>query len=117
MPRKRRARTALPWCRDNTAGLIYFVSVATIPDYPIKIGFCAAAMVKRLCELQVGNPNTLIVLTTHPATYAQEQATHAMLAEHCLSGEWFARHDKVLSVLESAQRGSLGELFATAVAA
>lgn len=117
LPRRRRTPSVPPWCRDNTAGLVYFVSATDHADYPIKVGFCAGNIEKRLCELQVGNPHRLLVLASHPATYAQEQAIHARLARHQLSGEWFERSHLVLSALDAAQGGSLIEWLDAKVAA
>lgn len=96
-----------PWARSRASGLIYFVSSAEQESYPIKIGFCASDMDKRLCELQIGNPFALAVLATTPATYAQEQGLHKSLSASRLVGEWFRRSAEVENALADALAGNL----------
>lgn len=103
---KPRKQAPPPWARSETEGLIYFVS-ATDDEYQIKIGFCAGDMSKRLAELQIGNPVLLVILATHPGTYAQEQAVHAKLANVRMIGEWFERSDGVMLALQAARGGVL----------
>lgn len=105
-PKPRKTAVA-PWARSKTMGLIYFVSCEETDNYPIKIGFCAGSIEKRLCELQVGNPHPLEVLATTAGTFAQEQGLHLALAAHRVCGEWFRRCEPVERVLGAAMNGQL----------
>ncbi len=103
----KRPRPEPLWARSKLVGIVYFVSKEGDDNYPIKIGFCAGGLEKRLSELQVGNPYRLKVLATVEATYGQEQAMHQALAEHRVSGEWFMRHPDMMCALAEAVEGRI----------
>lgn len=102
-----RKRVAAPWGRSRQVGVIYFVSAVGMDLYPIKIGFCASSLEKRIGELQIGSPYELELLASNPGSFAEEQAAHAKLSEHRLCGEWFKRSMDVLHALYAARKGEL----------
>lgn len=105
-PKPRTPATA-PWARSETMGLIYFISCEELANYPVKIGFCAGELGKRLGELQVGNPHPLEVLATVYGSYRQEQSLHGVLADDRIGGEWFRRSPTLERLLGAALIGTL----------
>jgi hypothetical protein len=80
--------------------LIYFVTAADEPGYPIKIGWAAGSVSSRLSTLQIGNPHRLICLGTVSGTVSVEREIHQRFAEHHLRGEWFTRTPELLRFIQ-----------------
>jgi hypothetical protein len=72
---------------------------------PIKIGI-TTDIIPRLSDLQVGQPEKLVVRAVVRAPASAERVVHQALVAHALSGEWFAPHDDVIRMIES-----FGEMF------
>jgi hypothetical protein len=82
-----------------TTGFIYFIS-ADYPRFPIKIGFTQRNNLLRSKGLQTGNPYRLMVLATMPGGYSDERRLHRQFAAQRLEGEWFARSDDLMELIE-----------------
>ena len=99
--------------RHHRAGTVYFLSKDGCAEYPIKIGFCAGSLERRLIDIQTGNPHRLALLASFAANYPTEQKLLERLKEHRLEGEWFQRSALVLEALGAAQAGKLGAWIAS----
>ncbi len=93
--------------RNARDGVLYFVSKRGCNEYPIKIGFCASKLDRRVIDLQTGNPEPLEILVQCPATFGNEQVVHMRLADARIVGEWFRRDADVLAALEAARAGAI----------
>lgn len=63
----------------------------------VKIGRSDNPM-KRVGELQTGNPNPLSLLSCFAAEPSVEQTIHKHLEKYSLNGEWFADCDEVMDI-------------------
>jgi len=63
----------------------------------VKIGRSDNPM-KRVGELQTGNPNTLSLLSCFAAEPSVEQIIHKHLEDYSLNGEWFTDCDEVMDI-------------------
>ena len=64
-----------------------------------KIGFSNDPL-KRLAELQVGNPSSIELVGTIPGTFLEERRLHTLFKGKRIRGEWFALSDEdVQSIL------------------
>lgn len=68
---------------------VYVVGVST---NPVKIGH-ASDVASRLCSLQIGCPDELVIHKAIPVIYGYaeiiERASHKLLSEHRRRGEWY----------------------------
>jgi hypothetical protein len=71
-------------------------------DGPIKIGFTSDDPMRRLAQLQTGNPATLKLLGAIRGSSAREKEFHAALSQWRLQGEWFEAHPTVLAAINDA---------------
>lgn len=67
--------------------MIYFVQLGT--DGPIKIGYAATSVTRRLASLQSAQPHRLRLLKRTDGSMQDERALHAKFAAFRLRGEWF----------------------------
>lgn len=81
--------------------MVYFIEDKS--SRAIKIGV-ANDPAARLAELQVGNPDRLVLLGAIPGGYADEMKLHERFADHRCGGEWFRDHPSI--------RAAIGELIA-----
>ena len=75
---------------------VYFIG--GIARGPIKIGTSACPEL-RLKTLQTGYPYRLAVLASFAGGEEEEEATHQLLVEHKLEGEWFRRSAEILQFI------------------
>lgn len=72
--------------RRRRGEVVYFVQMGATG--PIKIG-TAVDMALRLSNLQVGNPEVLILIGTMSGGPIEERRLHDRFARHRIRGEWF----------------------------
>lgn len=77
---------------------IYFIQTAS---GPIKIGLAKKSPVARMAELQVGNHERLILLTSFVGTSDNELELHKRFAHLNVRGEWFLPAPELLSYIIS----------------
>ena len=78
--------------------VIYFFQDSVTNE--IKIGW-AANWLRRIRELQPGNPHPLIVLGTMKGNHKQEKLLHRQFRHLWVFGEWFEPADDLLSFIAS----------------
>lgn len=83
-----------------SARLVYFIRAGD----RVKIG-TAAEPLRRLREIQVGNPEVLELLHTMPGKHADERRLHKRFASHRLAGEWFHYADEIQQYVEQLRAG------------
>ena len=66
---------------------VYFIQAGT--SGPVKIG-CAGDAARRLIELQVGHPETLVFLGQLDGGHAVERVIHRKFSHLRIRGEWFS---------------------------
>lgn len=88
-------------------GEVYFISKAGCLEYPIKIGFSLRGTYMRQKNLQVGNPEPLVIIAKAPCHYASEPLLHLILAPARKNGEWFSRLPVVMEALQAASENRL----------
>lgn len=81
---------------------VYFVQAGG-PGRPIKIGY-SGKIRERVTEIQVGCPDEVEVLLTHPGTKADEFALHRQFAKDWFRGEWFLPSEALLTHIEESQK-------------
>jgi len=84
-------------CGVELDGWIYFLGCKE--PRAIKIGFTTKSPIKRLRQLQTGNPSPLILLGWYPGCQAQERDLHAQLRDFRLSGEWFRLDERMSEII------------------
>lgn len=99
--------------RAARSGVLYFVSKVGCDTYPIKVGFCASDVDRRLIDIQTGNPERLEVVAACSATFGNEMLVHQLLAESRISGEWFNRTDAVMAAVNAARSGDISGWIST----
>ncbi len=80
-------------------GLVYFLT-AEAPGFPIKIGFTSKPGQMRSKAVQTGCPYRLIILGTFAGGYRDENKLHRRFASQRLEGEWFARSDELVALID-----------------
>ena len=75
----------------------YIYLISDPKSNAVKIGRSDNPM-KRVAELQTGNPNPLTLLSCFAAEATVEQVIHVHLKQYSLNGEWFANCDEVLDI-------------------
>jgi hypothetical protein len=105
---RRRRATAVA---KPISGFVYFLT-ADFPDFPIKIGFTEKPGDMRSKSLQTGCPYRLIQLAMITGTYSDEKKLHRRFEAQRLEGEWFARSDDLMDLVEGMkdQRAELAAL-------
>lgn len=93
----------LPPPAEPAMGYVYFVT-ADHPDFPIKIGFTQRADATRSKDLQTGCPYPVKVLALFPGTYSDERKLHRQFADQRLQGEWFARSDELIALIDEKRK-------------
>jgi hypothetical protein len=89
--------------RRSQQALVYYVTAAASDDYPIKIGFTALSMSRRLAQFQAGNPNILTCLATEVGSQAVELERHARFRHLHVRGEWFRREPALMAFISTLQ--------------
>jgi len=97
--RQKHPETRLKWLKGDGRGRIYFVQMGRTIG-PIKIGFTRKRVETRMAELQVGNPELLVLLGARLGTKEEEQALHKEFRDLHLRGEWFAFHHSLLEKIQ-----------------
>jgi len=69
---------------------------------PLKIGFTACDVAKRLTQLQTGNPQPLRLVASIPGTKQIERHLHGAFSDLRLTGEWFAADDRIFTAFAAA---------------
>ncbi|TKD50204.1 GIY-YIG nuclease family protein [Sphingomonas baiyangensis] len=77
---------------SEPSGYIYLIACNS--PLSVKIGYTRKDPRIRLQQLQTGCPSRLVLLGWFPGDRADELAYHAELAEHRLTGEWFAVNER-----------------------
>jgi hypothetical protein len=80
-------------------GLVYFLT-AEAPGFPIKIGFTTKPGHMRSKAVQTGCPYRLVIIGTFPGGYRDENKLHRQFASQRLEGEWFARNDDLIALIQ-----------------
>lgn len=83
------------------SALVYYVTAAGSDDYPVKIGFTALSMSKRLRQFQQGNPNALVCLATELGSFELERERHKRFWHLHLRSEWFRRDPLLMDFISS----------------
>lgn len=86
---------------------IYFIQ--PVDGGPIKIGR-ATDPIKRLGELQVGNPYELRITRIVVAPAIQEKRLHQLFADARLQGEWFRPYAQLAAIADALADDGLGDI-------
>lgn len=73
---------------------------------PVKFGF-TVDIDRRIGMLQIGSPLCLELLALDAGTRGNERFIHRALASHRIHGEWFARSDAVMRLVEAMKAKQL----------
>lgn len=76
--------------------MIYFIRAKKF----LKIGY-SKDPIKRISELQTGNPVKLKLIGVLPGTYETEKMIHRVLSKFRVEGEWFKVQGKVESLVHA----------------
>jgi hypothetical protein len=79
----------------GNGGSVYFVACGAY----VKIGF-AEAVPKRLTELQLANPEPLVLIGQVPGGLDRETELHRLFAKWRHRGEWFHLNDETRNLIE-----------------
>jgi len=82
--------------------MIYFITGES-EGYPVKIGYTAKNVHKRLENLQVGNPEKLFVIGTTEGNCVYEGVWHREFSQDWVFGEWFRRTDRLMNAIEESK--------------
>jgi uncharacterized protein YozE (UPF0346 family) len=85
---------------------IYFIQSGT--SGPIKIGYTASSVERRLSNLQTGHPEKLILLVSIEGNRSLEKQLHNQFNNHHLIGEWFHPHSIILSFIDEIKKKEMG---------
>lgn len=80
------------------SGIVYLIG--TIEDGPVKIGFTAVSVERRLQALQIGYPVRLHVLATIEADIIGEKQLHKHLRKFRMMGEWFGPREAIFLAID-----------------
>lgn len=81
---------------------IYFIQSGSAG--PIKIGYTASSVGRRLATLQTAHPEKLTLLAHVAGDRAKEKALHSRFESHRLEGEWFNPDHEILNMIEELNR-------------
>lgn len=81
---------------------IYFIQSGT--SGPIKIGYTASSVERRLSNLQIGHPEKLILLVSIEGNRSLEKQLHNQFNNHHSIGEWFHPHPSILSFIDEIKK-------------
>lgn len=82
---------------------IYFVQAGT--SGPIKIGYTAGPVSRRLAALQTSHPDRLRLLAEIEGDRAVEAGLHRRFVAHRRQGEWFAPHPELIEFISVLRPG------------
>jgi hypothetical protein len=89
------ARVEFPKPQRN----VYFVECG---DF-VKIGWCSGDPIRRLSELQNGNPHRMSLLGTMRGGPREEAALHRRFSELRGRGEWFRKSSALLDLIQAVK--------------
>lgn len=72
--------------------MVYFLQAIGDPRGPVKIGTSLGgkpALLRRLAELQIGNPAPIQCVAAMPGHYQEERRIHYLCGYQRIRGEWF----------------------------
>ena len=78
---------------------IYFIS----SQNQIKIGY-SNNPIKRLKNMQVGNPNELVLLLFYEGSIYEEQELHTKFSEYHVRGEWFRYSREIQNYIDEKRK-------------
>lgn len=80
--------------------MVYFVKI----DRAVKIGYTAskAGLAGRMITYRTGSPKPVKLIGAVPGERDSEKRAHRALAQHSISGEWFALRAPVISFINHA---------------
>lgn len=81
---------------------IYYIRKGA--EGPIKIGFTAGQVERRMAQLQTGHHEPLILLGTSPGTIEDEKSIHRELKDFHIHGEWFRPEPALLFTIDEMVR-------------
>jgi hypothetical protein len=84
---------------------IYFIQEGT--SGPIKIGFTAKNLQKRLSSVQISNPRQLVMIAAIPGCRKDECILHHKFAKAYIRGEWFKPVKSLMRYLATLPKLSL----------
>lgn len=85
------------------SGVIYFLQAGE--DGPFKIGYTSRRSEVRRQACQTYNHQPIRIAAECAGDKHLEERTHAYLAAHHLSGEWYANHQDVREVVSAIESG------------
>lgn len=98
----------------KTTPVIYFLQASK--SKLVKIGFTEGPVWNRICALQIGSPEKLILLGTMPGTRWAELQLHRQFADCSEAGEWFRSEPPLMEFISANAEAPNGETLAAEVA-
>jgi len=83
--------------------MIYFIQSKEFGA--IKIGYTSGSVSKRIEDLQVGNPDQLLLVGTIPGGFADEKKVHYRFKDSRIRGEWFKDTHVLRNFIKDNEKG------------